>query len=277
MTTFNRRQALAAAAAFAACGAGTASAAQAPVRTLPEYSGPWVSLFNGRNLDGWTYFQEGQGTTDRANTAVIQNGVIHCLGPKHTGGDRPGFGFLATAREYGNYHLRLDYRYGEKRFEPRLLQKRNSGVLVHAFPQDKIWPNTVECQLEEGDCGDLILMNTRCWPGGDLGGTPAWPNNALAQRVPHPTGPNRPAIERQRLIKNGDFERRLEWNTVEVLTVGDKLAVLVNGRIVNTAYEIVGQDVNDRDLYTPLTKGRIGLEIEGAEVMFRNIQLRAFA
>ena len=39
--------------------------------------------------------------------------------------------------------------------------------------------------------------------------------------------------------KNGDFERILEWNTIELLAIGDKAAHLVNGRIVNTLYEMV--------------------------------------
>lgn len=252
-----------------------------PPPSLPAYAGPWTPLFNGRDLDGWTFFQDGVGQADTTKAVSVGNGVIHMLGPKHSGTAAPGFGHIATTREYGDYHLRLQYRFGEARFEPRLLAKRNSGILYHMFPaRDRVWPNSIEFQLQESDVGDAILINTRCWPGADLGGTPAWPVNAsFAARptFPPPANP-RPAIERQSLKKNGSgFERLQDWNTIELIAYGDRAAHLVNGRIVNTIYDIVGQEVTDRNVYRPLTRGRIGLEIEGAEVMFRNIEIRLFS
>jgi hypothetical protein len=263
-------------AALAAGATGTPQATGAAVSSLPPYAGPWTPLFNGRDLAGWSFYQDGIGHVDSTNAVVVERGVIHMLGPRHTGSDRPGFGHIATIREYGDYHLRLQYKFGERRFEPRLLAKRNSGVLYHMFPEtDRVWPNSVEFQLEESDVGDAILINTRCWPGNDLGGTPAWPEQvSFGSRVTFTVAEPRPAIERQHLHKNGDFERQLAWNTVELIASGDKAAQLVNGRIVNTLYELVGQDVHDRNVYRPLTRGRIGLELEGAEVFFRNVEIR---
>jgi hypothetical protein len=252
-------------------------AAAAP--SLPAYIGPWTPMFNKTDLTGWTFYQAGIGFTDTTNAVVNNNGQIEILGPRHTGGDRPGLGHLATAKEYGNYHLRFDYRFGEKRFEPRLLHKRNNGVLIHTFPEkDRVWPNCVELQLEESDVGDFGLMNTRCWPGADNGGTPAWPNNTPnAPRATFTTPDPRPPIERQRVIKNGNFERLMDWNTIEVLAIENRIAALVNGRIVNTIYDIEGQDTTDRSIWRPLTKGRILLEIEHAETTFRNVEIRMFA
>ena len=238
-----------------------------------------MPLFNGRNFEGWDYFQDGIGTTDKANAAVVHDGMIHMLGPTHTGGERPGFGHVATQREYSNYHLRVEYRFGERRFEPRLLAKRNSGILYHMFPErDRVWPNCIEFQLEESDLGDAICINTRCWPGADQGGTPAWPQQpATTPRpsFPPPANP-RPALERQRVSKNGNFEKLDDWNTVELIALGDKAAHLVNGRIVNSLYEIVGQDTSDRSVYRPLSKGRIALELEGAEILYRKVEIRLF-
>jgi len=248
--------------------------------SLPEYMGPWVPLFNGRDLDGWSFYQDGIGSVDSTDSVVAENGMIHVLGPRYRGGSRPGFGHIATTREFRDYHLRFEYRFGERRYEPRLLAKRNSGVLYHMFPQtDRVWPNAVELQLEESDLGDAILINARCWPGSDVGGTPAWPEQIPIESRPvfAPPVEPRPALERQRVIKNGDFERRGDWNTVELLAIGDRAAHLINGRIVTTLFELEAQDVEDRNNYRPLTSGRIGLEIECAEAMFRNIQIRPFA
>jgi hypothetical protein len=268
-------------AAVIATGARDAAlAAEGGSRSLPAYAGPWMALFNGEDLAGWSFYQDGIGETDTTNAVVVEQGTIHMLGPHHTGGDHAGFGHIATVGEHGNYHLRLEYKFGAKRFEPRLLAKRNSGVLYHMFPQrDRVWPNSVELQLQESDVGDAITINTRCYPGADLGGTPAWPNQVpvLARPIwPAPAG-TRPEIERQLVRKSGDFERIQDWNTIEVLAIGDKAAHLVNGRIVNTLFELVGQDVDDRNVYRRLTRGRIGLELEAAEVFFRNVEIRPFA
>jgi hypothetical protein len=51
--------------------------------------------------------------------------------------------------------------------------------------------------------------------------------------------------------KNGDFEKIQDWNSIELLAIGDKSAHLVNGRIVNTLFELQGQDVRDRNAYAP--------------------------
>lgn len=254
-------------------------AQQAVAPSLPDYDGPWMPLFNGRNLDGWSFYQDGVGLQDTNNAIMVEKGQIHMLGPRYRPAGTP-YGHIATEAEYGNYHLRLEYRYGETRYEPRLLAKRNSGILYHMYPQrDRVWPNSIEFQLEESDVGDAILINTRCYPGVDLGGTPSWPAQIPLEPRPVFTTPPEPrqAIERQRILKNGNFERLQQWNTVELLAIGNKAAHLVNGRIVASLYDIEGQGVEDRNRYTPLTGGRIGLELECAEVFFRRIEIRRFA
>lgn len=273
----NRRQFIRLVGALAA--AGSAYPPDSLAQSMPAGAGPWIPLFNGNNLEGWDYFQQGVGTRDTTNAVTVRDGMIHMLGPDHTGGTAPGFGHLATQREYGNYHLKVEYRFGEKRFEPRLLAKRNSGVLYHMFPdRDRVWPNSIEFQLEESDVGDAICINTRCFPGANQGGTPAWPNQpGFAQRPTYVVTEPRPPIERQHVFKNGNFENLDGWNTIELIAIGDKAAHLVNGRIVNSLYELVGQDVRDRNVYRPLTKGRIALELEGAEIRFRRVDIRLFA
>jgi hypothetical protein len=262
----------------AAALAASAGRLRAAEPSLPAYDGPWTPLFNGRNLEGWSFYQDGVGTRDTNNALVIEKGEMHMLGPKYRPAGTP-FGHIATEAEYGDYHLRLEYRYGDIRYEPRLLAKRNSGILYHMYPQrDRVWPNSIEFQLEESDVGDAILINTRCWPGVDLGGTPAWPAQIPIEPRPVFPAPREPRdpIERQRIFKNGNFERLGQWNTVELLAIGNRAAHMVNGRIVASLYEIEGQDVVDRNRYRPLTRGRIGLELECAEVFFRRIELRRF-
>jgi hypothetical protein len=60
------------------------------------------------------------------------------------------------------------------------------------------------------------------------------------------------------------------WNTVEIIVRGDSATHIVNGKVNNRCSNIrhkVG------DAWVPLTKGRIALQMEGAEISFRNLQI----
>jgi hypothetical protein len=66
-----------------------------------------------------------------------------------------------------------------------------------------------------------------------------------------------------RFIRTKSFEKPLgEWNTLEVVCAGDKILHKVNGEVVN---EGSGASV---------TKGKILLQSEGAEVFFRKVELK---
>ena len=80
------------------------------------------------------------------------------------------------------------------------------------------------------------------------------------------------------VIDQGRFtEREFEWNKIEIIAINDKAAHLVNGRIINTLFDMRVQQNDNRNTFVPLTSGRIALEIEAAEAMFRNIQIRQIA
>jgi hypothetical protein len=72
----------------------------------------WVSLFNGRDLNGWV------NVNCAPETWTVQDGTIHCTG-KPTGA-------LRTPREYENFILELDWRH--------LSVGGNSGVFIWASP-----------------------------------------------------------------------------------------------------------------------------------------------
>ncbi|WP_343527505.1 DUF1080 domain-containing protein [Sphingomonas sp.] len=271
--TQTRRDALA---LLSAMGAATTLASS---RTWARDAAParadgWTSLFNGRDLNGWTFFQDGVGDKDRDGVVAIENGMLHILGPSYRGPAAAGMGYLATTEEYENYHLRLDYKWGVRRYEPRTLWKRDSGILYHV-PQGRefLWPDCIEYQIMEGNTGDALPVNHRAIQAVSLGGLPSWPkdfpgNTQYAPQV------DAGGTLRQWIHADGHFDTLDGWNTVELIAQGDSAAHIVNGRIINALYGMQAQDPADRTKYMPLKRGRILLQVECAEILFRNVQIR---
>jgi hypothetical protein len=217
------------AAAIGLTAAQTAGAAA----TAARKRGPSVPLFNGRNLDGWySYLRPIGKNTDPDGIFKVENGLIHILGKN--------FGYLATNEEFDDFHLSVEFKWGEKKFPPRLNAKRDSGIL-YRFPadkEDKVWPYSIECQVQEGDCGDFWM----------IGGT-----SVVVDGVTH-----------LRFIqKKRDAEKpNGQWNRIEIVADGDRCTHVVNGVVVN---EAAGANV---------AKGRIVLQSEGAEVFYRKVEVR---
>lgn len=120
-----------------------------------------LRLFNGKNLDGFTTWLKGSGTADPTGVFSVKDGVIHVSGT--------GNGYLATRDAYRDYHLTVEYRWGEKTFGSKYV--RNSGVLLHGTGPDGgaggTWMASIECQLAQGCVGDLIVI-----PGKTADGKP---------------------------------------------------------------------------------------------------------
>ena len=197
---------------------------------------PSVSLFNGKDLSGWTTFiphkdQSASPDTDPKGVFKVEDGVIHVSGEE--------FGCLTTKEEFANYRLRLEVKWGDKKWPPRDQPKtpRDSGILLHCVGPDKIWTKSIECQIQEHDFGDFHMV----------GGT----NLAVNGKV-----------EKGRVVKTKDAEKpNGQWNVVECVCDGDKIVNIVNGVVVNEGTK------------ASVTKGRILLQSEGAEVFYRNITL----
>src|SRR6185503_19559665 len=78
-----------------------------------------------------------------------------------------GLGYLSTDREYQNYHLIAEFKWGERNWSwgDRIGKARDSGIFLHS-----IWPEgnshdgngafkaAIECQIMQGAVGDLLLI-----------------------------------------------------------------------------------------------------------------------
>jgi hypothetical protein len=162
----------------------------------PSPKATGIELFNGKNLDGWTFCMKND--SDPAKTWSVRDGVIHCTGQP--------FGYARTTQSYQNYKLTCIWRF--VRVAPHA---DNSGIFVYIQPPDKVWPVAVECQGQYQHQGDIYLQ-----PGFGADGHPASQKAVLIRQMGPPN--ENPAGE---------------WGTNTIICNGGNIGLFVNGKLMN--------------------------------------------
>lgn len=173
------------------------------------------------------------------------------------------YGGLTTIKSYQNYHLTLQFRWGEKKWSPRRYALRDSGLLYHCHGPHgafwNVWKASLEFQVQETDLGDFI----------PLAGTKA------SIRHTHLEGIKRARFDPDSTQRtNGYISAWPEpdaphgkWNQLDLYTWGDFSAHIVNGEVVM----VVEKAKNKAG--APLTSGQIQLQSEAAECYYKNIEI----
>ncbi len=234
----------------------------------------WTELFNGRDLSGWyTFLQKHGKNHDPDGVITIEDGAIHLF--KHAAeGNTVVMGYIATEQEYGDYHLLFQYRWGKKKFQPRYALKRDAGRYYHLTGPDAVWPRALQYQVQQTDVGDLLVlygMELDTWidpaTRGDEQATYQDPDRGGEPRVLGGKGIG----YQKRLPGNIEVEG---WNTIEVIARGDTTVHRLNGQVVNQGRNIRFRPPEPDATPRPITRGRIALEIEAAEIEFRRVEIR---
>jgi hypothetical protein len=249
-------------------------AAERPAFEQGAASAAWTPLLNGRNLSGWYTFLQMHGkNSDPDHVITIEDGTIH-LYKSAPEGSRVVMGYIASEQEYSDYHVRFQYRWGEKKFQPRYALKRDAGFYYHITGPDAVWPRSLQFQVEQTNVGDLITLH-----GMQLGTwtDPGTRNNDQPTFLP----PERGGQPRDMGGKGISYQKRLAedlevdgWNTVEVISQGDSTVHRLNGHEVNRGRGIRFVDPEKGGPAKPISRGRIALEIEAAELFFRNVEIK---
>ncbi len=243
-------------------------------------AGPWKSLFNGKDLGGWSTYVSMQPTSENMETPTSVRGVGNdprrvfsvVDGMLRVSGEE--WGSVSTLDEYENFHLKFDFKWGVKKWPPREGVMRDSGMLYYAVgkegAQSGHWMRSHEFQLQEGDCADYhsldgVVVDAHVGDAnqGD------WKFYRYDPALPLRTD------LKSRILKKDDFEKPSgEWNTMEVIADGKTLVHIVNGhevlRMTNSRQLVDGKLI-------PLTRGKFSIQSEGAEAFFRNILVRKLA
>jgi hypothetical protein len=217
----------------------------------------FVSLFNGKNFDGWKV-PEG----DNGHWKVI-DGAIDYDAQSEATGDKS----LWSEKDYGDFVLRVDWRIKETPYvNPRVPIIRWDGT--HKKDADG---NEIRISVPDSDSGIFLRgegksqINIWCWPIGS--------GEVYGYRMDK----NMPPAVRAGVTPKMNADKDIgEWNTFEITMKGDRLSVKVNGKQVLANAQLPGIP----------SRGPIALQHHGGKdkegnwrsppslVQFRNIAIK---
>ena len=246
----------------------------------------WHLLFDGTDLDQWDTYLGPRWDPDKGKFDGEPVGLNHDPDGVFSIVEQEGenllrisgevWGGISTKESFRNYHLRLTFKWGEKRWPPRENTKRDNGLLYHGVGEhgagSGFWLRSQEFQIQEGDVGDYWAV------AGAIVDIPSELVNDSIYRYKengqvHTFG--RPPANTVLGIyckKNPDAENTSgEWNTVDLYVYEGNSVHVVNG-IVTMKLENSRQIISGQR--KPLTEGRIQIQSESAEIFYKDIRIR---
>ena len=166
----------------------------------PEVIPTEISLFNGRNLNGWTLYTDPTGNVKSEEVFTVKEGVINVLGNP--------FGYMRTNRQFDNYRLHVEWRWVDEK------ATKNSGIFQRVQPGDNVWPVGMECQLADGQAGMVVGLN-----GYKVDGAEQHGEFGVKQRMP----------------KESSEKPFGEWNEADIECIGKHMTIRINGVVQNEA------------------------------------------
>lgn len=250
------------------------SYAQTPAETLSSNKlvrQRTVSLFNGNDLTGWYTFLQKQGRDkDPDQVFKVEKKQIHISGSE--------YGCITTDKEYEDYDLEVEFKWGSKTHAPRMKAARDNGVLIHSQGKDGAfsgsWMYSIECQIIEGGTGDFLVVGD----GSDKFSItcPVAPEKQGGAYIYKPDG-DTTTIHKGRInwfardpqwkdVKDFRGEKDIEkpvgkWNKIRVIAMDDDIYFYLNNVLVNRAMRVKP------------SVGRIQIQSEGAEMFVRKVAL----
>lgn len=253
----------------------------------------WRSLFNGRDLTGWeTFMTKPDPSWDVPGLKRDANGkYLEPIGKNrdplkvfniesvdgspaiHISGQ--GFGVMTTNESFGNFHLRLQVKWGVKKWGSKLNSPRDCGLLyfVHGEPgfDHETWPRSIEFQIQEHDMGDLYALGAQITVN-------ARPETVNSKTLYHYDPAGQPVLFVQkppvgnRCVRLEDAEKpNGEWNTLDLICFNGDSIHIVNGKVVMRLHHV---ERLDGAAPAPITAGQISLQTEGAEVFYRDVEIQ---
>ncbi len=193
-----------------------------------------VSLAQAEMPANWDVFSEDP-DSKISDTWGYADGVVICKGTPQ--------GYAYTKKEYTDFVFELEWRWPEGKKPGR------GGVLVRMTGEHKIWPKSLEAQINSPDAGDF-------W------GLVGYQLEGPAERSKSLEHPQFGKLSHVKKAKQAEKPAG-QWNQYKITAKGDTVTLEINGQVVNRA---TGCET---------TPGRICLTSEGDEIHFRNVKLNS--
>ncbi len=206
-----------------------------------------IHLLSGDDLSGYYAFLDAYGGQHDPNCVFsMSNGVLRISGQD--------LGNLTTEREYSNYRLVAEFKWGDTTWKPRQFKARDSGIIFNMVGAWRVLPEAIRCQIVEGGTGSVVVMSGATV---NTNGVMIGPAETRIDRPGRKPWKDELGFRGTNEIENPPGE----WNTVEIVNAKGRVVVTVNG---HKTFE--GTDAKPR-------KGKISLQSDGAEIFFRKLDL----
>ncbi len=232
----------------------------------------WISLFNGKDLTGWTPKFAGHELGENyKDTFRVQDGLLTAAYDQYEKFNGE-FGHLFYKDSFSHYRLRAEYRFiGDQVPNGPGWAFRNNGLMLHCqspatMAKDQDFPVSIEVQLLGGDGTNERSTGNLCTPG-----TNVVMNGQLVTQH---------CINSSSKTYHGD-----QWVTVEVEVHGNRLIRhIINGQIVleYTEPQLDERDADAKKLFDAgagllLGEGYISIQAESHPTQFRKVELLPLA
>ena len=231
----------------------------------------WKTLFNGRDLTGWTPKIKGHEIgVNYADTFRVEDGLLKVVYKDYEGDFDRRFGHLFYEHEYSSYVLELQYRFtGDQVPGGPGWALRNNGIMIHGqslatMQKDQDFPVSIEVQLLGGDGEKERHTGNLCTPG-----THVEMKGKLIKRH---------CIDSNSATFHGD-----QWVSIRIEVRGNEsIKHIINGEVV-LEYEKPQLDERDANAQSWIEKrggdkmlggGSISLQAESHPCEFRFIRLK---
>ena len=243
----------------------------APTIAHEDTEKAWLSLFDGKTLQGWTpKFVGYKAGVNYKNTFRVEDGLLSVNYDQYEkfAGE---FGHLFYQTPYSHYVLKATYRFLEPQFELEKSMRwafRNNGFMIHSQPVETMelsqpFPTSIEVQLLGGTgVGERQTANI-CTPDSDV---------VIAGKLV-----TEHCIKSSSKTFHGD-----QWVTIEIEVRGDEVIKhKVNGELV---FEYTHPQLSvDSEKLIKLYQGKamksgyIAIQAETHPTQFKSIELKVLA
>lgn len=187
-----------------------------------------IELFNGNDLSGWTAsVDQTAGKADPYETFFVKDGAIQITGQP--------FGYLYSDGSYKDYDLDVEWAW--------VGAGTNSGIFMNLEDLDSPFPRCVECNLQAGKAGKIVLIN-----------------GARADEVQLDETKPIPQFSSINPREASSEKPEGEWNAAHIEVRGGYIKIWIN-------------DVFQNECHAWATEGRVALQSEGGPLQIRKVTL----